>query len=96
VASNPLRSRSRDENSLRAVADRLIDALDLRDAVDGSIKAANESGLPQGEGGPADAYRHLLIVGEIKRRFAAAGSGWRARIAGLSPRHDAIALNVGL
>ncbi|MGH6919058.1 MAG: hypothetical protein ACREJ0_15300 [Geminicoccaceae bacterium] len=46
----------------------MIDVLDLRDAVDGATKAANESGLPQGEGGPADAYRHLLIVGELKRR----------------------------
>ncbi|MGH6919083.1 MAG: hypothetical protein ACREJ0_15430 [Geminicoccaceae bacterium] len=41
----------------------------IRDAVDGAIKAANESGLPQGVGGPADAYRHLLIAGELRRRF---------------------------
>jgi hypothetical protein len=43
--------------------------LGVRDAVAGATKAANESGLPQGEGGPADAYRHLLIAGELKRRF---------------------------
>ena len=35
----------------------------------GRSKAANESGLPQGVGGPADAYRHLLIAGELRRRF---------------------------
>jgi hypothetical protein len=46
---------------LRIVGDRLIDALGVRDAVDGAIKAANESGLPQGIGGPADAYRHLYL-----------------------------------
>ena len=39
------------------------------DAVDGATKAANASGLPQGIGGPADAYRHLLIAGELRRRF---------------------------
>lgn len=50
-------------------ANRLIDALGVRDAVDGAIKAANESGLPPGVGGPADAYRHLLIAGELRRRF---------------------------
>jgi hypothetical protein len=43
--------------------------LGVRDAVDGAIKAAKESGLPTGVGGPADAYRHLLIAGELRRRF---------------------------
>jgi hypothetical protein len=43
--------------------------LGVRDAVDGATKAADEAGLPQGEGGPADAYRHLLIAGELRRRF---------------------------
>jgi hypothetical protein len=54
---------------LRSLANRLIDTLGVRDAVDGAIKAANESGLPPGVGGPADAYRHLLIAGELRRRF---------------------------
>ena len=54
---------------LRTLADRLIDTLGVGDAVDGATKAANESGLPQGVGGPADAYRHLLIAGELRRRF---------------------------
>jgi hypothetical protein len=54
---------------LRTVANRLIDALGVRDAVDGATKAADESGLPQGLGAPADAYRHLLIAGELRRRF---------------------------
>jgi hypothetical protein len=44
-------------------------SLGVGDAVDGATKAANASGLPQGIGGPADAYRHLLIAGELKRRF---------------------------
>jgi hypothetical protein len=39
---------------LRTLANRLIDTLGIRDAVDGAIKAANESGLPQGVGGPVD------------------------------------------
>jgi hypothetical protein len=60
-------SRDRGSSPLRSVANRFIDALDMRDAVDGATKAADESGLPQGEGGPADAYRHLLITGELKR-----------------------------
>jgi hypothetical protein len=51
------------------LANRLIDTLGVRDAVDGATKSANESGLPQGVGGPADAYRHLLIAGELRRRF---------------------------
>jgi hypothetical protein len=59
----------RRNHPLRSLANRLIDALGVRDAVDGAIKAANESGLPQDEGGPADAYRHLLIAGELRRRF---------------------------
>ena len=59
----------RRNHPLRMLANRLIDALGVRDAVDGAIKAADESGLPQGEGGPADAYRHLLIAGELRRRF---------------------------
>ena len=59
----------RRNHPLRSLANRLIDALGVRDAVDGAIKAANESGLPQGVGGPADAYRHLLIAGELRRRF---------------------------
>jgi hypothetical protein len=54
---------------LRTLANRLIDALGVRDAVDGAIKAANESGLPPAVGGPTDAYRHLLIAGELRRRF---------------------------
>lgn len=62
-------SRNRGSSPLRSVANRFIDALGVRDAVDGATKAANESGVPQGEGGPADAYRHLLIVGELKHRF---------------------------
>jgi hypothetical protein len=57
------------KHPLRIVANRLIHALGVRDAVHGAIKAANESGLPQGVGGPADAYRHLLIAGELRRRF---------------------------
>jgi hypothetical protein len=57
------------DHPLRTLADRIIDRLGVRDAVDGAIKAANESGLPQGVGGPADAYRHLLIAGELRRRF---------------------------
>jgi hypothetical protein len=32
---------------LRIVANRFIDALGVRDAVDGATKAANESGLPK-------------------------------------------------
>jgi hypothetical protein len=43
--------------------------LGVRDAAEGATRAANESGLPQGIGGPADAYRHLLIAGELRRRF---------------------------
>lgn len=69
MASSKTRIRGRDQSALRAVADRFVEALHVRDAVDGATKAADESGLPQGEGGPADAYRHLLIVGELKRRF---------------------------
>jgi hypothetical protein len=57
------------DHPLRNVANRLIDALGVRDAVEGAIKAANESGRPEDEGGPADAYRHLLIAGELRRRF---------------------------
>ena len=59
----------RRNHPLRSLANRLIDALGVRDAVDGAIKAANVSGLPQGVGGPADAYRHLLIARELRRRF---------------------------
>jgi hypothetical protein len=59
----------RRSHPLRIVANRLIEALGIRDAVDGATKAANESSLPQGEGGPADAYRHLRIAGELRRRF---------------------------
>ena len=61
---------------LRTLANRLIDTLGVRDAVDGAIKAANESGLPLGVGGPADAYRHLLIAGELRRRFAQDDAEW--------------------
>jgi hypothetical protein len=64
---------------LRTLANRLIDALDISDAVNGAIRAANESGLPPGEGGPADAYRHLLIAGELKRRFGPLFGGSLAR-----------------
>jgi hypothetical protein len=73
MADQPRTSNRRD-HPLRIVANGLIDALDARDAVDGVTKAANESGLPQGEGGPADAYRHLLIAGELRRRFGPAGA----------------------
>ncbi|MGH6895911.1 MAG: hypothetical protein ACREJ5_05120 [Geminicoccaceae bacterium] len=46
------------------------DALGLRDAVEGARLEAERSGLPGvNDGGPGDAYRHLLIVGEMKRRF---------------------------
>ncbi|MGH6902193.1 MAG: hypothetical protein ACREIR_05585 [Geminicoccaceae bacterium] len=46
------------------------DALGLRDAVEGARLEAERSGLPGvDDGGPGDAYRHLLITGEMKRRF---------------------------
>jgi hypothetical protein len=46
------------------------DALGLRDAVEGARLEAERSGLPGvNDGGPGDAYRHLLITGEMKRRF---------------------------
>ena len=64
---------------LRILANRLIDTLGVRDAVDGAIKAANEFGLPQGEGGPADAYRHLLIAGELGAASGRCSArAWRA------------------
>ncbi|MGH6921617.1 MAG: hypothetical protein ACREJ0_28430 [Geminicoccaceae bacterium] len=55
-------------SAAEALEDAIIDRLGLRDAVDGALNEARASGLPGLVGGPADAYRHLLIAGEIVRR----------------------------
>jgi hypothetical protein len=52
-----------------AIEGAAMDALGVRDAVEGARLEAERSGLPDLHGGPADAYRHLLITGEIRRRF---------------------------
>lgn len=52
-----------------AIEVAVIEGLGLRDAVEGALGEAERSGLPGSSGGPADAYRHLLITGEIRRRF---------------------------
>jgi hypothetical protein len=52
-----------------AIEGTVIDGLGLRDAVEGSRREAERSGLPGLNGGPGDAYRHLIITGEIRRRF---------------------------
>jgi hypothetical protein len=52
-----------------AIEGAIIDGLGLRDAVEGARREAERSGLPGLNGGPGDAYRHLLITGEIRGRF---------------------------
>jgi hypothetical protein len=43
--------------------------------VEGALREAERSGLPGLSGGPGDAYRHLLISGEIRRRFGPITAG---------------------
>jgi len=51
-----------------ALEGAVSDALGLRDAVEGARLEAERSDLPGvNDGGPGDAYRHLLITGEMKR-----------------------------
>jgi hypothetical protein len=48
-----------------AIEGAVWEALGLRDAVEGARLEAQRSGVPGLNGGPGDAYRHLLIIGEI-------------------------------
>jgi hypothetical protein len=62
-----------DGSAATALEGAVWDALGLRDAVEGARLEAERSGLPGvNDGGPGDAYRHLLITGEMKRRIGPA------------------------
>jgi len=56
-------------SATRTIERAVIAGLGLRDAVEGALREAERSGLSGLSGGPGDAYRHLLITGEIRRRF---------------------------